>query len=96
MMIAALIVTAGASARTNGPFNSNRHVLPGTKPSWTTAAPQTAAVPSGRLVHARVWLTPRNGAQLDALAQAVSDPSSAQYGQFISADQYAASLPTGH
>ena len=88
MMIAALIVTAGASARTNGPFNSNRHVLPGTKPSWTTAAPQTAAVPAGRLVHARVWLTPRNAAQLDALAQAVSDPSSAQYGQFISADQY--------
>ena len=90
MMIAALIVTAGASARTNGPFNSNRHVLPGTKPSWTTAAPQTAAVPSGRLVHARVWLTPRNAAQLDALAQAVSDPSSAQYGQFISAGQYTA------
>jgi subtilase family serine protease len=86
--IAALAVTAGASARTNGPFSSTRHVLPGSKPAWTSAAPQAAAVPSGRLVHARVWLTPRNAAQLDALAQAVSDPSSAQYGQFITADQY--------
>jgi len=89
-MIAALVVTAGASAKTNGPFGSSRHVLPGTRPSWTTAVPQTAAVPSGSLVNARVWLTTRNSDQLDALAQAVSDPSSAQYGQFISEDQYAA------
>ena len=88
--IVALVVAAGASARTNGQFGSSRHVLPGTKPSWTTAAPQTTAVPSGTLVHARVWIAPRNSAQLDALAQAVSDPSSAQYGQYISADQYVA------
>ncbi len=88
--IVALVVAAGASARTNGPFGSSRHVLPGTKPSWTTTAPQTAAVPSGTLVHARVWIATRNSAQLDALAQAVSDPSSAQYGQFISSDQYVA------
>ncbi|HTZ05659.1 MAG TPA: S53 family peptidase [Gaiellaceae bacterium] len=89
-MIAALIVTAGASAKTNGPFGSSRHVLPGTKPAWTTAVPQTAVVPASSSVHARVWLAPRNSDQLDALAQAVSDPSSAQYGQFITEDQYAA------
>ena len=34
-----------------------------------------------------MWLAPRDAAQLDALATAVSDPSSAQYGQFLSADQ---------
>ncbi len=90
MTIVTLVVAAGASARTNGPFDSGRHVLRGSKPAWTAVAPQTAAVPSSQLVHARVWLTPRNADQLDALAQAVSDPSSAQYGQFISADQYAA------
>jgi subtilase family serine protease len=88
LTLAALVVTAGASARTNGPFDFGRHVLPGSRPAWTIAAPQTAAVPSGQAVHARVWLTPRNADQLDALAQAVSDPSSAQYGQFITADQY--------
>jgi len=88
LTLAALVVTAGASARTNGPFDFSRHVLPGSKPAWTAAAPQTAAVPSGQAVHARVWLTPRNSDQLDALAQAVSDPSNAQYGQFITADQY--------
>jgi len=88
LTLAALVVTAGASARTNGPFDSSRHVLPGSLPAWTHAAPQTAAVPSGQAVHARVWLAQRNADQLDALAQAVSDPSSAQYGQFITADQY--------
>ena len=88
MIIALLVMTAGASARTSGPFGSARFILHGSKPAWTSVAPQTAAVPSGRLVHARVWLTPRNAAQLDALAQAVSDPSSAQYGQFLTADQY--------
>ncbi|HVM57470.1 MAG TPA: S53 family peptidase [Gaiellaceae bacterium] len=88
LTLATLVVTAGASARTNGPFDSGRHVLPGSKPAWTVAAPQTAAVPSGQAVHARVWLTPRNSDQLDALAQAVSDPSNAQFGQFITADQY--------
>jgi subtilase family serine protease len=88
ILLATLVVTAGASARTNGPSSSVRQILPGSKPAWTSVAPQAAAVPSGRLVHARVWLTPRNAAQLDALAQAVSDPSSAQYGQFLTADQY--------
>ncbi len=88
ILLATLVVTAGASARTNGPSSSVREILPGSKPAWTSVAPQPTAVPSGRLVHARVWLTPRNAAQLDALAQAVSDPSSAQYGQFLTADQY--------
>ena len=77
ILLATLVVTAGASARTNGPSSSVRQILPGSKPAWTSVAPQAAAVPSGRLVHARVWLAPRNAAQLDALAQAVSDPSSA-------------------
>ena len=44
--IAALIVTAGASARTATPFAGTRHVLPGSHPSWTAVAPQTTVVPA--------------------------------------------------
>jgi subtilase family serine protease len=65
-----------------------RHALLGTRPSWTTVAPKTADVSSGQHVTAQVWLTPRNGATLNSLAAAVSDPSSAQYGHFLTAPQY--------
>jgi subtilase family serine protease len=64
--------------------------MQGTRPSWTAVVPQTAVVPSADLVGAKVWLAPRNAAQLDALAQAVSDPASSQFGQFISDSQFQA------
>jgi subtilase family serine protease len=70
--------------------DNGRRALRGSKPAWTAAAPQTASVPAVQGVSARVWLAPRNAAQVDALATAVSDPSSPQYGQFISPDQYRA------
>jgi subtilase family serine protease len=52
--------------------------------------PKTASVPSTQRLRAKVWLAPRNTAQLDAPARAVSDPVSAKYGRFISAGQYQA------
>ena len=48
ILLATLVVTAGASARTNGPSSSVRQILPGSKPAWTSVAPQAAAVPSGQ------------------------------------------------
>ena len=89
----AAVVSVGAIAATAqaaGPNGPGRHVLQGTRPSWTSQVQKTANVPSGAQVHAKVWLAPRNAAQLDALAQAVSDPSSSQFGQFISDDQFQA------
>ena len=41
-------------------------------------------------IRAKVWLAPRNADALDALATAVSDPSSPQFGQFLSEPQYRA------
>ena len=87
---AVCVAALAATAQAAGPNGPGRHVLQGTRPSWTSAVPKTANVPSAQLVHAKVWLAPRNSAQLDALAQAVSDPSSSQFGQFISDDQYRA------
>lgn len=79
------VVPAGASL-----LPATRHVVPDAKPSWTAAVPQTGALSAGQRVTAKIWLSPRNASSLDALAQAVSDPSSAQYGKFLSSAQYAA------
>jgi subtilase family serine protease len=66
----------------------SRHVLPGTKPSWTSAVKQIGALAAGQSVSAKVWLSPRNAGQLDALARAVSNPASSQYGKFLNSAQY--------
>ena len=84
---AVLTATASGGSQSSNAA-SGRFVLQGTKPSWTAAAPQTATVAASKQTSAKVWLAPRNAAQLDALAQAVSDPASSQYGRFISAAQY--------
>ena len=88
----AMVGTAAiASAQTPGNGVSDRHVLAGSKPSWTAAAPVSPDVTATQsTVRAKVWLTPRNAAQLDALATAVSDPDSPQSGQFISEADYRA------
>jgi subtilase family serine protease len=82
-----VVVALAASTAVAG---HERQVLPGGKPDWTSAVPQTATVPSSQQVAAKVWLAPRNAAQLTALAQSVSDPASAQYQQFITPEQYVA------
>ena len=70
---------------------STRHVLPDTKPSWTAAVVKVDDVPAAQTgVTAKVWLAPRDADALDALATAVSDPSSPQFGQFLSEPQYRA------
>lgn len=79
------VIPAGASL-----LPGTRHVLPDTKPSWTAAVQQTGTLSAGQRVTAKIWLSPRNAASLDTLAQAVSDPSSALYGKFLTSAQYAA------
>ena len=69
---------------------SGRSYLDGTKPSWTAKAPKAGNVSAVQQVGAKVWLAPRNAAQLTSLAKSVSNPNSTQYGQFISHAQYVA------
>ncbi len=87
MCVAALLAVA-LSGAAQAAGHGGRWTVPGSRPSWTSAAPQAGAVPASQHVDARVWLAPQNADQLDALATAVSDPSSAQYGQFLTEDQY--------
>ena len=80
------MLAAAASAAAAGP---GRHAVRGGQPpAWTNRAPKLAAVSATKGVGAKVWLAPRNAAQLATLAQAVSDPSNAQYGQFLTEPQY--------
>jgi subtilase family serine protease len=83
--VAVLCTAVAATAQGDGP---RRAVLAGSKPAWTAAASSAVAVPAAAHgIDAKVWLAPRDASALDALARAVSDPSSPRYGQFLSADQ---------
>lgn len=83
MVVSAFSVVPASAASGNG-----RHALDGTKPSWTAAVPKAGDVAAGQRVTAQVWLSPRNGASLDSLAAAVSDPASPQYRKYLTAAQY--------
>ena len=84
MFVVAVIVVGAAGAASP----ASRTTLVGSRPSWVPAVARTGTVPSGQHVDARVWLAPNNSAQLASLAKAVSDPSSSQYGQFLTTAQY--------
>jgi subtilase family serine protease len=94
---ASVVFAALAVSQVSAQTSPARQVMAGTKPSWTAAAQQaTTIAPAQPGITAKVWLVPRNAAQLDALATAVSDPTSTQYGQFISEDDYVAQYaPSG-
>ena len=83
---AATIAAAGSASAQTG---SHRHTVSKAS-TWTAHAARSAAVSSKTSVNAKVWLAPRNGAALTALASAVSDPSSAQYGHYLSESAYKA------
>jgi subtilase family serine protease len=90
--VAACAVVATAAALASPPGKSqptaSRQTIAGTKPAWTAAAKLTGSANGSTTVAAKVWLAPRNAAQLTALARAVSDPASAQYRQYLTHAQY--------
>jgi subtilase family serine protease len=90
-VVLALVATvvgfrAQASAETSA--DGNRASLADSAPVWTKSSNEVSRAPGSRHVDARVYLKARNGAELNDLVDAVSDPSSPQYGKFISPDQY--------
>ncbi|MFE1802675.1 protease pro-enzyme activation domain-containing protein [Streptomyces sp. NPDC059517] len=66
---------------------AGRDTLRGTKPLWATAGADKGATADGSRVSARVYLAGRDAAGLSAYAKAVSDPSSASYGKYLTARQ---------
>ncbi len=86
---AALLATALSSAAPADAAATTSSIVVD-HPSWATPSADRGAVPATTAVTARVYLASQNPAGLNAYATAVSDPSSSQYGQYLSAQQAAA------
>lgn len=80
--VLALMAPTAASAA------SARSSLPGSVPGWAKAGKATGDAASTDAVGFRVYLDLRNRSQAEALAKAVSDPSSSSYGKYLSPSQF--------
>lgn len=63
--------------------HSGRTTLAGTKPAWATATADKGAASDNARVDARVYLAGQDPEGLTAYARAVADPSSPQYGRYL-------------
>jgi subtilase family serine protease len=61
--------------------------LAGSQPTWATSSADKGATPGGSQIDLRVYLTGSDPAGLAAYAKAVSDPTSAAYGQYLTPAQ---------
>jgi subtilase family serine protease len=82
-----LLVPAAFADPGNG-----RSALNGSVPSWATAANFKGATPSNDAVGFRVYLGLRNADQAEALAKAVSDPSSSSFHKFLTPGAFRSSF----
>ncbi|MGK4581202.1 S53 family peptidase [Kitasatospora sp. HPMI-4] len=85
LILGTLAVATPAGAATPVSEQSAKE-LPGSHPAWATAQADTGAVADSAQGTARVYLAGQNTAALAALAQAVSDVNSPDYGKFLSAE----------
>ncbi|MEU5632926.1 S53 family peptidase [Streptomyces rishiriensis] len=90
-MAATLPMIAGALAlgipAAHAADSPARDTLAGTKPAWATAKADKGATADSAQVSARVYLAGRDATGLAQYAKSVSDPSSAAYGKYLSAEQ---------
>src|SRR5690348_2692465 len=68
--------------------NSSRSTLVGSSPSWANSKNYVSAADPNTDVGFRVYLGWNNPSAVEALAQAVSDPASASYGQYLTPQQF--------
>ena len=67
---------------------SSRAALAGSVPSWATSANFKKAADASQYVGFRVYLGWRNQSQAEVLANAVSNPKSSSYGQYLTPAQF--------
>ncbi|MFD3835425.1 protease pro-enzyme activation domain-containing protein [Streptomyces sp. NPDC058642] len=84
MIAGALALGIPAAHAADGPA---RDTLAGTRPAWATAKADKGATADSSQVSARVYLAGRDAAGLAAYAKSVSDPASASYGKYLSAQR---------
>jgi subtilase family serine protease len=83
---AAALVTASAGAAVSAP--PPPATLPGSVPSWATAANRVGSVSSSQQVTFRVYLNNRGGDAAAAFALAAATPGNPQYHRFLTPAQY--------
>ncbi|MFI1091579.1 protease pro-enzyme activation domain-containing protein [Streptomyces sp. NPDC020917] len=76
-------------SQASGPAAAAKTIA-GSHPAWATAAADAGAVPSSTEVTGTVYLAGQDAAGLTAYATAVSDPSSASYGKYLTPAEYQA------
>jgi len=86
------LVVAGTSVASPGNNDSQGAsqgaVLHGSAPAWANAKNYTGAADGTQSVGFRVYLGWENASAAEALAHAVSDPRSPQYGQYLTPQQF--------
>ncbi|WP_377270967.1 protease pro-enzyme activation domain-containing protein [Peterkaempfera sp. SMS 1(5)a] len=86
LVAGSLALAAPANAASAAPTGAAVK-LTGTHPAWATASADKGAASDSSTATARVYLAGQDPAGLAAYARAVSDPSSAQYGKYLSPAQ---------
>jgi len=89
LLLAGGVGTGPARADPRAQSQSTRVPLPGAVPQWTAQAADQGLVATSAAVTARVYLAGQDPSGLAALARAVSDPASPQYGRFLTAAETA-------
>ena len=95
-LLAVGVVAATATAGAAATPGQARSAIEGTHPTWATAKSQVSSNLLTGKVTADVYLAPRNAAELDAIATAVSTPGNALYGKYLTNGQLLSRFtPTG-
>ncbi len=84
-LVAGALAVGIPSAQAAAPHG--RQVLTNTMPLWATARADRGSAADSTTVHARVFLAGRDAQGLADYARAVSDPKSALYGKYLTAQQ---------
>lgn len=84
LLAATLVCIALGGAAVAASASPGRYTLHGTTPGWLSQANNLGAAPSTQPVQFGVLLNMRDQAGAEAKLQAISDPTSASYGQWLS------------
>lgn len=87
--VGALVTGTGVAALAAG-HSSGTSALPGSVPTWATAAHRVGSTPDSQPIGFRVYLRNRDEAGAEAYARAASSKGSALYGKFLTPAQYRA------
>jgi subtilase family serine protease len=86
-IVVALAVVGGLAAAVPAAAADGPSTIPQSHPQWATPSSKVADPAAASAVTFRVYLRTRNEAGAEAVAKAVSDPTSSAYGQYLSTAQ---------